>query len=436
MAIDPRKTYALILGGGAGTRLFPLTIDRSKPAVPFAGKFRLIDMPISNCLNSSIERIFVLTQFNSQSLHRHITQSYRLDVFSRGFIDILAAEQTPRSAAWYQGTADAVRQNLWHLGDPTITHTLILSGDQIYHMNYQEIFATHTRLDADVTLAVTPRPPEEAGGLGVMKIDANFRVVDFVEKPTPEQLADLIIPGESLAPLGINISGPVVLASMGIYVFSKEMLTTALDNTFQDFGKHVIPWCVKNVRVSVHPFAGYWEDVGTIRSYFQANLELTSWNPPFDFYSEFEPVFTRPRFLPNSKLDGVELYRSTVSEGCFIRDAKIYDSVIGVRSTVRRGSVLDHVVMLGQDYYTHAPKPHIPGTPAPDLDRTDGIPAIGVGFQCTISHTIIDKNARIGHGVTITDHTGKPDEDGEYYYVRDGIVIVPKNAVVPDGLTI
>lgn len=434
MPIESRQVYALILGGGAGTRLFPLTKDRAKPAVPFAGKYRLIDVPLSNCLNSGIHHISVLTQFNSHSLHRHIQQAYRMDYYSHGFIDIMAAEQSPRNVTWYQGTADAVRQNLWHLNDPSYTHVLILSGDQIYRMDYREILTTHEHHAAQVTLAVTPKRPEEAGSFGVMKIDAHFRVIDFVEKPTERQMAELIIPGEDLAPFGVHVSGPVVLASMGIYLFTDDALRWALDTEMDDFGKHIIPWCVQHLHVFVHPFIGYWIDVGTIRSYYQANLDVTSWEPFFDFYDELEPVFTQPRFLPNSKLDDVEVIRSTISDGCFIRQSRIIHSVIGMRSVIRRGSVLEDVVMLGQDNY--GPPHHLRRAASITLDGEDDITDIlprGIGRQCRITHAIIDKNACIGNEVVITDHSGLPDEDGEYYYVRDGIVIIPNNAVVPSG---
>ncbi|OPZ86068.1 MAG: Glucose-1-phosphate adenylyltransferase [bacterium ADurb.Bin429] len=434
--IDPRRVYALILGGGAGTRLFPLTKDRAKPAVPFVGKYRLVDVPISNCLNSGMAHIFVLTQFNSHSLHRHIQQSYRLDFTTNGFVDILAAEQSPRNTTWYQGTADAVRRNLWHLNDPAFTHALILSGDQLYRMDFRDIFETHRGRNADVTISVTPKRPEEAGGFGVMKVDEHLRVVDFVEKPSPEQIADLVVPGESLAPMGIQINGPVVLASMGIYVFSLPNLHRALSNDMDDFGKHVIPLCVRTLRVYAHPFVGYWEDVGTIRTFFQANLDMTSWTPPFEFYDELQPVFTHPRFLPNNKLDEVEVIHSIISEGCFIRQAKISHSVTGVRAAVRRGSALHQVVMLGQDAYGQACQACGPSAQLPLVDEDDEVcgqdaPSRGIGRHCQITRAIIDKNVCIGDHVVITDHTGKPDEDGNGYYVRDGIVIIPKHTVIP-----
>jgi len=434
--IDPRRTYALILGGGAGKRLFPLTTDRAKPAVPLAGKYRLIDVPISNCINSNITHIFVLTQYNSKSLHRHIQQTYHFDRFSRDFVDILAAEQTMGNMEWYQGTADAVRRNLWHLNDPNFSHVLVLSGDQIYRMDLRNILDTHARTEADVTLAVTPKRPEEAREFGVLKINAQFQVIDFIEKPTPAQMEELVIRGEDLAPLGISVHGPVVLASMGIYAFAKDRLQTALDTQMEDFGKHIIPWCVQHMRVFVHPFLGYWEDVGTIRSYFQANLDLTSWAPSFNFYNEAEPVYSHPRFLPNSMLDEVLISRSMISDGCFIREAVIKHSAIGVRSVIRRGSILDEVVMLGQDHYDITNDCLTLVSAGVCQDDIMDLSPRGVGQRCRISHAILDKNTAIGDDVVISDHTGQPDEDHENYYVRDGIVIVPKNGVIPSGTII
>ncbi len=436
--INPRRVYTLILGGGAGSRLFPLTKNRAKPAVPFAGKYRLVDVPISNCLNSGLTHIFVLTQYSSHSLHRHIQQSYRLDFTSHGFVDILAAEQNLQSVAWYQGTADAVRQNLHHLADPLFSHVLILSGDQIYRTDFRDMFATHDRLQADLTIAVTPKRPEEAGGFGVLKADTQGRICDFVEKPTPEQMADLILPGEALAPYGINMTGPVVLVSMGIYTFVRDKLCLALANDMKDFGKHVIPKCIRDMRVFMHPFVGYWEDVGTMLNYFDANLAMTSWKPPFEFYSELSPIYTRPRFLPNNKLDAVEINQSIVSEGCFIRKAIINHSVIGVRSIIKRGSKFEHVIMLGQDTYGGADErsQQLPITEM-SIDRLQpDLTSCGVGRNCHITRAILDKNICIGDEVTITDHTGLPDEDGDGYYVRDGIVIIPKNAMIAAGRTI
>jgi glucose-1-phosphate adenylyltransferase len=424
MAIDTRKVYALILGGGRGTRLFPLTKDRSKPAVPLAGKYRLIDVPISNCLNSKIGRIFVVTQFNSQSLHRHIHNAYKFDIFSDSFVEILAAEQTFGQSDWYQGTADAVRRNLWHLTDPEVDHVLVLSGDQLYRMDFRDILRTHEETGAQVTLAATLRHPDHAEGLGILKIDRHFRIIDFVEKPDKATLRNLVIQGEDLAPLGVKAEGPVVLASMGIYLFNRTRLELALDNVMADFGKNVIPWCIQHMRVFVHPFTGFWEDVGTMRTYFDVNLNLSEQNPQFDFYAQGRPIYTHPRFLPNSRvLNGTELKDVLLSEGAIIDNAKIEHSVIGVRSIINKGSVLKDVIMMGQDRYETRE----------EQEEAAGLPLRGIGMDCNISRCIIDKNARIGDGVVITNHANKPNEDGDCYYVRDGIVLIPKNTVVPDG---
>ncbi|MHB9133451.1 MAG: glucose-1-phosphate adenylyltransferase [Armatimonadota bacterium] len=422
MSIDPRKVYALILGGGAGKRLFPLTKSRAKPAVQIAGKYRLIDIPISNCLNSSINNLFILTQFNSRSLHRHIHHVYQFGVFSSGYVDILAAELSEDRSDWYQGTADAVRANLWHLKEPRMSHVLILSGDQIYRMNYLNLLATHERTQADVTVAVTPKHPDEAEGLGLLKVDRDFRVVDFVEKPSRAAMESLILQGEDLAPMGVQAKGPVVLASMGIYVFGRRQLDAALDNDMADFGKHVIPRCVESMRVFVHPFDGYWEDVGTIQHYFQANLDLAGPNPEFNFYDEENPIYTHPRFLPNNKVEDSTLHSTIVTEGCLITGATITRAVIGVRGIVRDGSVLEDVIVMGQDNYETAEEA---GDPL--------LSPRGIGHNCRITRAIIDKNTRICDDVIIESHLGQPDEDGDCYYVRDGIVIIPKNAVVPTG---
>ncbi|HEY3376433.1 MAG TPA: glucose-1-phosphate adenylyltransferase [Armatimonadota bacterium] len=425
MSVDTHKVCALVLGGGRGTRLFPLTKDRAKPAVPLAGKYRLIDVPISNCINSKIGKIFVITQFNSQSLHRHIHTAYKFDIFSDSFVELLAAEQTASKADWYQGTADAVRRNLWHLTDPDVDRVLVLSGDQLYRMDFRDIMKTHEETRAEITLAATPKRPDQAeGAMGVLKIDRHFRVVDFVEKPTRAAMRDLIIEGEDLAPLGVKAEGPVVLASMGIYMFNRTRLELALDNEMADFGKNVIPWCIQHMRVFIHPFVGYWEDVGTIRSFFDANLALTAAQPEFDFYEPGRPIYTHPRFLPNSKVTGdSQLTNTIISEGCIVDRAVIEHSVIGIRSAIHEGSRLKDVIMLGQDNYETAEQ----------REETAGLPDRGVGAGCQITRAIIDKNARIGDGVIITSHLGKPNEDGDCYFVRDGIVTIPKNAVVPDG---
>ncbi|HOS43232.1 MAG TPA: glucose-1-phosphate adenylyltransferase [Armatimonadota bacterium] len=424
MDLGTTNMYALILGGGRGTRLFPLTKDRAKPAVPLAGKYRLIDVPISNCINSRIGRIFVLTQFNSESLHRHIHHAYKFDIFSNSFVEILAAEQTYGTADWYQGTADAVRRNLWHLTDASVDRVLVLAGDQLYRMDFRDIARTHDETRAEVTVAATVRHPDDAVGLGILKIDRHFRIVDFAEKPDRATLRNLVIQGEDLAPLGVKATGPVVLASMGIYLFNRTRLELALDNEMADFGRNVIPWCIQHMRAFVHPFTGYWEDVGTIRTFFDAHMDLASAAPSFDFYEPGRPIYTHPRFLPNTRVaEGAELRNVLLSEGSSISRAKIDHSVIGIRSFVNDGSVLTGVVMMGQDNYETAEQ----------REESAGLPARGVGAHCQITRAIIDKNARIGDGVLITSHQGKPNEDGDCYYVRDGVVIIPKNAVVPDG---
>lgn len=424
MAVDTRKVYVLILGGGRGNRLFPLTKDRAKPAVPLAGKYRLIDVPVSNCINSKLGKIFVLTQFNSQSLHRHIHNAYKFDIFSDSFVEILAAEQTQGQMDWYQGTADAVRRNLWHLTDPEVDRVLVLSGDQLYRMDFRDILRTHEETRAELTLAATPKHPDKAEGLGILKIDRHFRVVDFVEKPDRATMRNLVIQGEDLTPLGVKAEGPVVLASMGIYVFNRTRLELALDNEMADFGKNVIPWCIQHMRAFVHPHTGYWEDVGTIRTFFDANLDLTVPNPQFDFYEPGRPIYTHPRFLPNSKVSGEStLAHTIVSEGCRIERAHLEHCVIGIRSVIQEGSTLKEVIMMGQDTYETAEQ----------REETAGLPGRGIGANCQITRAIIDKNARLGDGVIITSHHNKPNEDGDCYHVRDGVVVIPKNTVVPDG---
>ncbi len=424
MAVDTSIVYALVLGGGVGTRLYPLTKDRSKPAVPLAGKYRLIDVPVSNCINSKIGKIFVLTQFNTQSLHRHIHNTYKFDIFSENFVEILAAEQTAGKNEWYQGTADAVRRNLWHLTDQNVDRVLILSGDQLYRMDFRDIMETHDKMRAEVTLAATIRRPDQVEGFGILKVDRHFRVVEFVEKPNKAELRDLIIQGEDLAPLGVKAEGPVVLASMGIYLFNRTRLELALDNENADFGRNVIPWAIEHMRVFVHPYMGYWEDVGTISSFFSTHMDLVSKKPLFDFYESGRPIYTNPRFLPNGKVTGnSKITDAIISDGCMIESATIEQSVIGVRSIIGTGSVLREVVMMGQDTYE---------TDEQKMDNA-GMPGRGIGCNCQITRAIIDKNARIGDGVIITSHLNRPNEDGDCYCVRDGVVIIPKNAVIPEG---
>ncbi len=417
------RTLGIIMGGGAGKRLFPLTKDRSKPAVPLGGKYRLVDIPISNCLNAGVRDMFVLTQFNSVSLHQHISGTYKFDIFSAGsFVEVLAAQQTPTGAGWYQGTADAVRQNLRYFLERPWDYFLILSGDQLYQMDFRELMDGHLAAGADLTIATLPVGRSEAEGFGIMHTDAERRITRFVEKPTdPTVLESLRIPEGLLAELGIDPGAERYQASMGIYLFNREVLERCLDNDFDDFGKHVIPAAIKDYRVNAHVFQGYWEDIGTIRSFFEANLALAEMEPPFSFYRPGATVYARPRFLPASKINSATIKRAVVSDGCIITEASLERCVVGIRSIIESGAVLQNVVIMGADYYESESIPS-PGTPR-----------IGIGRNTTIKDAIVDKNARIGERVVISPD-GKPqDHDGENYFVRDGIVIIPKNAVIPDG---
>ena len=412
---------AVILGGGRGSRLFPLTRQRSKPAVPIGGKYRLIDIPISNCLNSNLRRIFVLTQYNSESLNKHITQTYKFDVFSSAFVSVLAAEQTEESPDWFQGTADAVRQSMVHLRQHSGRDVLILSGDQLYQMDYRRMLETHRRHVADATVAVTPVGAEQAVGFGILKVNRQGRITHFEEKPKAERLPELVsdVPG----------IGPTYLASMGIYLFGRDALEGSMaDPSLIDFGKDVIPRALQEMRVHAHPHRGYWEDVGTIRSYFDANLALARTLPPFDFYEATRPVFTNPRFLPATKVESCAMRQALISEGCILVGAEIERAVIGIRSRIGSGTQIRDSLILGADFYETVE----------EMERAQakGLPAVGIGSDSIISNTIVDKNARIGRGVRITNHSGEGERDGEGFYIRDGIVVIPKNAVIADGTVI
>ncbi len=419
------KTLAIIMGGGAGTRLFPLTKERSKPAVPLAGKYRIVDIPVSNCINSGLRRIYVLTQFNSASLHKHINSSYKFDQFSRSFVEIMAAQQTPTDNSWYQGTADAVRQNLRDFLQYPYEYYVILSGDQLYRMDFRDVLRQHIDSKAEVTLATIPVKREDVPGFGIMHTDARRKVVRFEEKPKdPAMIDELRIPAELLTELGLAADADLYQASMGIYVFNREALIQALDNTHVDFGKHVIPDLIHKMRVQAYIFQGYWEDIGTIRSFFDANLALTNTLPPFNFFDTASPIYTHARFLPGSKINGATIKHAIISDGCIISDTVIERALIGVRSYIGSGTTIRNTVVVGADFYEA------------DMAQRSGAPAIGIGKNCHIDHAIIDKNARVGDGVTISPE-GKPENmDGEGYYIRDGIVIVPKNGMIPDGTRI
>jgi len=416
-----RDVMAVILGGGRGARLYPLTKLRAKPAVPIAGKYRLIDIPISNCINAGITRIFVLTQFLTASLHRHVFQTYKFDVFSDGFVEILPAEQTLSSADWYQGTADAVRRQMHRFLSRAPEDVLILAGDHLYRMAYGEFIALHREKRADVTIAVLPVSAENASRYGILKTNDEGRIVTFREKPQgPEALEGL----ESLAD-----SDRPYLASMGIYLFRLDVLARLVEETpGDDFGRNIIPAAIESVRVYAFPFDGYWEDIGTIRAFYEANLALTRPDPPFDFYDPRHPIYTRPRFLPASRIDGCRLERVGVADGCRLYDADIEECVIGLRSVVLPGAQLRRVVMMGADYYEDESQK--------SENRRLHRPHVGIGHDCRIERAIIDKNARIGRGTIVRSHEGEPDREEENYVIRDGIVVIPKNAVIPDGTII
>jgi len=425
-ALRPHDIVAVILGGGAGTRLFPLTKDRAKPAVPLAGKYRLVDIPISNCLNSELRRIFVLTQFNSSSLHRHIQDSYRFDTFSPGFVEILAAQQRTDRESWYQGTADAVRQNLLHLDDYPHRLVLILSGDQLYRMNFRALLEKHVSSGAEVTVATTPVPPAAARAFGIMQMAPDGRVTRFVEKPAdPELLASLRVDWSAAADLDEPVDPDSLPASMGIYVFDRGVLADALGGSEADFGKHIIPRLIESRRVYAFQHQGYWEDIGTIRSFYEANLDLCAPLPKFNFYDATAPIYTHARYLPATKIIKSRIERSIIADGCIINDALINHSLVGVRSRIEAGSTIRDSLVMGADYYE-----------TPDRPKPEGAPPIGIGQGAWIERTIVDKNARIGDEVRITP-AGKPAElDGPNFYVRDGLVIIPKGAVVMSGTVI
>jgi len=423
-----RDVISVILGGGAGTRLFPLTKDRSKPAVPLAGKYRIVDIPISNCLNSGLKRIFLLTQFNSSSLHRHIQQSYHFDEFSNGFVEIMAAQQTPGSMSWYQGTADAVRQNLSHFNNAPHKYVLILSGDQLYRMNFREVIQQHIASGADVTVATIPVNRCDASAFGIMQIDAEERITRFVEKPTdPAILDSLAIEGSVRSKLNIH-SDDVCLASMGIYVFNKDVLDKALAGKHVDFGKHIIPNLINTGRLFSYVYQGYWEDIGTIKAFFDANLDLVSEIPKFNFFDTQAPIYTHARYLPASKIVRGHFEKAAISDGCIIVDAHVERALIGIRSRIDTGAVIKDSILMGHDDY------ETPEEIQAGLAR--GIPPLGVGRNTHIERAIIDKNAHIGDNVRISPE-GKPENfDGDNYYIRDGIVVVPKGGVIRSGTVI
>lgn len=426
------NVIALILGGGRGARLFPLTLQRSKPAVGVAGKYRLIDITLSNSINSGINRVFVLTQFMSTSLHRHIMQTYRFDSFSDGFVEILAAEQTHQGDTWYQGTADAVRGSLRHLLNYKSDAVLILSGDHLYRMNYAELVDQHKERGADITIGVQPVPKADGSRLGLMKVNSKQEVIEFVEKPQdPTIIENFIAPEDLLTKCGVKGKGPQVLGSMGIYVFKPDVLAAVLeDPSRMDFGGEIIPAAIGKYSVHAFPFCGHWEDIGTIKSFFDAHLALVKPNPGFPMYEPGWPIYTRARNLPPARVMESDIHNSLLSEGSIVTGASIRDSVIGVRSVIRPGARLNNVVMLGADYYEgEEPLYHLTDT------KHDGI-HIGIGEGSVLERVIIDKDARIGRNVVIRSQEGKPDSEGNGIWVRDGITVIPKGTTIADGTVI
>ena len=415
-----RSVLALILGGGQGSRLFPLTQLRSKPAVPIGGKYRLIDVPISNCLHADIRRIYVLTQFNSASLNRHVSQTYRMDLFSSGFVDILAAEQTPDSESWFQGTADAVRKARRHFEPHEADYYLILAGDHLYRMDYSRLLAAHIEQNADITVAALPVSTEDATGMGIFTFDQKGRIEHFEEKPTAERLAAI----QTSVPFGGSITTSrekPFIASMGIYLFSRAALLSLLARPGNDFGRQLIPEALSRFRVSAYLFSGYWADVGTIASFFEANIGLTPPDAAFSFYDAERPMYTHPRFLPPSRLLGSDVRNGLVAEGTYLERCEVVDSVIGIRSAIRGGARIRQSVVLGADYFEDDPS----GSP-------ERVP-LGIGRDVTLERVIVDKNARIGDGARLVNRTGATHHDGPGYFIRNGIIIVPKDTTIPAG---
>jgi glucose-1-phosphate adenylyltransferase len=416
----------IVMGGGRGQRLFPLTKERSKPAVPFAGKYRIIDIPISNCLNSHINKIFVLTQFNSASLNKHVVQTYKFDMFNGGFVDILAAEQTHDRMDWFQGTADAVRQSIKHFARYDATHIAILSGDQLYQMDLHQMLQFHVDRGAEITVAAYPVPAEEVSSFGIMKVQSHGRIVGFSEKPGAGQLQDL---RSDLSLLRGPGGGRDFLASMGIYIFPKDLLVKLLkESRAVDFGKELIPEAIQHHKVFAYMFDGYWTDIGTIRSFYEANLGLTTGLPQFNFYNALMPVYTHPRNLSGSKLNNCTVHQSIITEGCILNGSDIKHSIIGVRSRIGGGTTIKNSIIMGADEYE--------STQQLEENAAARVPNIGIGNHCTIINAIVDKNARVGDNVSIINAHNLQEKDEEHYYIRDGIIVIPKGALIRNGTVI
>ena len=431
MAINDNVT-AVILGGGAGSRLFPLTLERSKPAVPLGGKYRLIDVPISNCINSQITQIFVLTQYNSASLNRHVSRTYRFSSFSSGFVEVLAAEQRKDSPDWFQGTADAVRQIMPHLRGQNVETLLILSGDHLYRMDYRDFLRRHFETGADVTISVVPCRQSEAEEFGLLKTGADGKITEFSEKPKGDALEAMRVDTTSFGLNAAQAQERPFLASMGIYVFNYkrlvELLTT--DASWVDFGREIIPAAIKTLNVQAHFFNDYWEDIGTIRAFYEANLDFSAPLPKFNLFNTETPIYTRSRYLPPSKILSSEIYNTMVSEGCILNGIYANQSIIGLRSRIDEGTRLESSIVMGADYFESLEELK--------TNLSDRSPHIGIGKNCQIRRAIIDKNVRIGSNVRLLNNSGITHKDDERgcYYIREGIIIIPKNAVIQDGTEI
>jgi glucose-1-phosphate adenylyltransferase len=422
-----KSVVSVILGGGAGSRLYPLTASRSKPAVPIAGKYRLVDIPISNCINSYINRMFVLTQFNSASLNKHIKNTYHFSAFSTGFVDILAAEQTPDNPGWFQGTADAVRQSLRHIGNMDFEYVLILSGDQLYQMDFTQMLAEHKAKNADITIATIPVAEREATEFGILKTNEDNLITSFVEKPQKDILSDWKSDTGSI----MQQEGRNYLASMGIYIFNRKVLFDLLQNVHPkatDFGKEIIPDSISNYTVASYQYEGYWTDIGNIYSFYEANLALTHEVPAFNLFDNTKTVYSRPRMLPPAKISGTTLEKTVIAEGCIIHASRIESSVVGIRSRIGYGSTIANSYIMGNDYYETIDEM--------EENVRNGIPKIGIGEGCYIRNAIIDKNCRIGNDVRINGADHNEIIDHELYTIKDGIVVVKKGAIIPDGYKI
>jgi glucose-1-phosphate adenylyltransferase len=421
------EVLSIVLGGGKGTRLFPLTQARAKPAVPFGGKYRLVDIPISNCINADLRQIYILTQFNSASLHLHLAQTYVFDSFTNGFVEILAAEQTFEHSGWYEGTADAVRKNFPHFRTQNPSHYLILSGDQLYRMDLKELLEKHKESGAAITIACTSVNREDASQLGILKVDKNNTITEFMEKPGPaKDISGFKIPAELKQE---KTKGDGYLASMGIYVFDAQAMEDCLANELTDFGKEIIPQAINKLKVNAYQFNGYWEDIGTIRSFYEANLDLTTLRPKFDFYDENQPIYTHMRNLPPSKMNFSNMNQSIAAEGCIITNASITNSIVGVRTIIESGSSLNGVICMGADFYeSEAQK---------QKNAEARVPNVGISKGAIVKGAIIDKNACIGEGCRIgVDDIPRADGNYGHYYIVDGIIVIPKNAVLYPGTII